>query len=317
MTPEPTSRRFQTFAWAFLVYLVMVILFGAWVRITGSGAGCGSHWPTCHGQLVPTAPDVKTLIEYTHRLTSGLCGVFGLIAIAWTWRAQGARSGAFKASLLTMFFILLEGGIGAGLVLKELVERDDSVARAVVISLHLVNTMALTGAAAAMAMADGRGYSPWRRVHPVKWLFVLAVVLITATNMSGAVTALGDTLFPTAPALGPGLFDKVREDLSPANHFLVRLRSVHPILAVITAAYLLTACQLLWTRARALAPRLTALLVAGVLGQVLLGLINIALAAPGWMQLVHLLGANLVWLTLFSLFWRLLSQPATPLAHAR
>lgn len=297
---DAKDKRFKTFAWMFLGYLVMVILFGAWVRITHSGAGCGSHWPTCHGQIIPEAPSTKTLIEFTHRITSGLCGIFGLGALVWAWRRGGALGLEFKAAALTMFFVVLEGAIGAGLVLKELVASDDSVARAIVISLHLVNTMALTAAATAMAMAGNAKRQAWRALPSLKWLCIIGALLLVGTNMAGAVTALGDTLFPKNPTLGPGLFAEVRADLDAANHFLVRLRSVHPILAVLSAGYLLALSQLMWHKLPN-ARRVTLVLVGGVFAQVFMGIMNIALAAPGWMQLMHLLGANVVWIALFAL----------------
>ncbi|MBM3783132.1 MAG: heme A synthase, partial [Acidobacteria bacterium] len=125
----------QRFAWAFAAYLIAVILFGAWVRIAGAGAGCGNHWPLCNGEVLPAAPQTKTVIEFTHRITSALCGVFGLAMI---WFTSGR---ARKAAILTMFFILVEGFVGAVLVKMELVENDASLSRAIVIALHLTNTL--------------------------------------------------------------------------------------------------------------------------------------------------------------------------------
>lgn len=309
---DAKDKRFKTFAWMFLGYLVMVILFGAWVRITHSGAGCGSHWPTCHGQIIPEAPTTKTIIEFTHRLTSGLCGIFGLGALVWAWRRGGPKGLEFKAAALTMFFVVLEGAIGAGLVLKELVASDDSVARAVVISLHLVNTMALTAAATAMAMAGPKAKRlAWSALPSLKWLCAIGAALLVFTSMSGAVTALGDTLFPKNPTLGPGLFAEVRADLGAANHFLVRLRSVHPILAVLSAGYLLAIAQLMWQKLPQARP-ITLVLVIGVIAQVIMGIMNIALAAPGWMQLLHLLGANVVWIALFALSFGLVYPKTSP-----
>lgn len=311
---EAAIKRFEQVAWAFLGYLVLVILFGAWVRISHSGAGCGSHWPTCHGELIPTAPSTKTIIEFTHRLTSGLCGIFGFVIIGWAYKRFGARSLAFKSALVTMFFIILEGAIGAGLVLKELVASDDSVARAVIISLHLVNTMALTGSAALIALAakPTEVALRWSKASALKWLCVIGAMALMMTNMAGAVTALGDTLFPKTPTLGPGLFAEVRADLSAANHFLVRLRSIHPILAVLSASYLLAMSQVAWNKLAPGTPgrRVVLVLVAGVFVQVSLGVINIALAAPGAMQLFHLLGANVVWLALFTLGFYVVAKPA-------
>lgn len=293
----PRTSSFTRYAWAFLAYLLLVILFGAWVRITHSGAGCGSHWPTCHGQIVPLAPSVETMIEYTHRLTSGLCGILGLLLVGWAARAFG-RGRVLAASIVTMVFIVIEAAVGAGLVLEELVASDDSVARAIVISLHLVNTLLLTGSAALAAWwsRDARPVSP-RALGTGTWILAAGLLALVASCMTGAVTALGDTLFPVGATEGVGLFERVTDELSPANHFLVRLRIIHPVVAVVAAGIVYGVGA--WAREHAhdeRTPRLARGLQHGVLAQVVLGILNIGLAAPGWMQLVHLLLAQGVWI---------------------
>ncbi|MCB1020397.1 MAG: COX15/CtaA family protein [Bryobacterales bacterium] len=285
-----TNIRFARYAWFFTAYLIVVILFGAWVRITHSGAGCGSHWPTCNGEIVPPAPSLETMIEYTHRLTSGLCGLLGLLLAGWAARSFGASSAVFRAAAATFVFLMIEAGIGAGIVLRELVADNDSVMRAVAVSIHLTNTLLLTGFSAYTAwLASGgrRGESPIERGPGALTAGLLALV---AMSMAGAVTALGDTLFPIEPALGPGLLDKVSADLSAANHFLVRLRALHPFVAVAGAAYL---AWLFWPGRREGWSR-AALMALAV--ELAIGLANIALAAPGWMQLVHLAVAHVVWI---------------------
>jgi heme a synthase len=288
--------RFTRYAWAFLAYLLLVILFGAWVRITHSGAGCGSHWPTCHGEIVPLAPSIETVIEYTHRLTSGLLGIFGLVLVGWAVARHGRDRVTF-AAVLTMVFIMIEALIGAGLVLRELVADDDSTARAVVIAIHLVNTLILTAAAGLTAWWswDRRPLRPAARptINRVLALGILAVVL---TAMTGAVTALGDTLFPVE-ATGGDVLARVRDDLSATRHFLVRLRIVHPVVAVATAALLLWISS--WVARAgfdATSRRVARGLKHAVAAEVVVGVANIGLAAPGWLQLVHLLLAQLVWL---------------------
>lgn len=291
------AKAFTTYAWAFLVYLVGVIMFGAWVRITHSGAGCGDHWPTCHGEIIPIEPSIETMIEYTHRLTSGMCGIFGIALVFWAWRKFGVGR-IFYAAVVTLIFIIFEGAIGAGLVLAELVEDDASVARAVVISLHLVNTLFLTGSAAFVAWWSRGGNVPSLK-HPwSKWLLA-AAALVIFTCMTGAVTALGDTLFPIAPTLGDGMWSKIRADLAPTEHFLVRLRVIHPFVAILTAIALFA----LATRARyanhserAHKAALALMVVVGI--QTVAGFVNIALAAPGWMQLSHLAIAQALWVIL-------------------
>ena len=283
--------RFTRAAWLFLGYLVAVILFGAWVRISHSGAGCGSNWPTCHGEVVPTAPTVATLIEFTHRVTSGLCGVFGVALLVWSW--MRFRWGPVtRAVALTLLFVVFEGAIGAGLVLGELVADDDSIARAVVIALHLTNTLALTAFASLAAWRSELDLQPSFMARRRR-AFTLALGLVVLTAMSGAVTALGDTLFPREVTVEAGLFAEIRDDLSSGNHFLVRLRVLHPVLAIVAAAYLI---WLLESESESNSwARLGMYLVAI---EVALGFFNIGLSAPGWLQILHLLAAQALWVAL-------------------
>lgn len=277
--------------------MLAVILFGAWVRITGSGAGCGSHWPTCHGEIIPIDPTTETIIEYTHRLTSGFLGVLGIILIGWAWRRFGNHP-IFWGTIVTMIFILIEGAIGAGIVLAELVADDDSVARAIVIAIHLVNTVTLTGAAGLVAWwSTGKVLPQFHRGGALKWLLVVALGGLVITSMSGAITALGDTLFPVDPTVGEGLFQRVRDDLSPTNHFLVRLRILHPVIAVVTALYIMAITWVIRLRqARPLVDKWALIVLSLVIAQTLVGVINILLAAPGWIQLLHLLMAQFLWI---------------------
>jgi len=294
MNPE-AHRGFRRYATVIVAYLLFVILFGAWVRITHSGAGCGSHWPTCNGDIVPLSPSTETIIEFTHRVTSGVLGPAVLVLVGWSIRLFG-RGRVTVAAVVTMVFVVLEALIGAGLVLKELVADDDSVPRAVIISLHLVNTLILTGSAALTAWwsYDYRELRP-RALGRGTWLLTAGLLALVVTCMTGAVTALGDTLFPATPA-AEGLLAHVRDDLSSANHFLVRLRIVHPVVAVVAAGALYGIGA--WAREHThdpITPRLARGLQHSVIAQVVVGITTIGLAAPGWMQLVHLLMAQIVW----------------------
>jgi heme A synthase len=296
------SPRFVRFAWFFVAYLIVVILFGAWVRIAGAGAGCGNHWPTCNGDVIPQAPEMKTVIEYTHRVTSGLCGLLVLGLAFWARRVSRP---VFYASLATLFFILVESFIGAVLVKKELVAGDASVSRAIVISLHLLNTMLLTAAAATVAWWASRGVAALPRIAVSRGMIVAVLLCLVLTSVTGAVTALGDTLFPKQPALDGSLIASVRGDLSVGQHFLVRLRVLHPLVAVISAMIVLAVSLGLRRQIKGSSTgelRLIRLLKSwqhAVLLQLVLGVVNIMLAAPGWMQIFHLLMAQALWLVVW------------------
>lgn len=293
---------FAKAAWGFLAYLLGVILFGAWVRITHSGDGCGSHWPTCGGEVIPASPSAATLIEYTHRLTSGFCGLLVLGLLVWAWRRY--RAGPTTRLLaLTSVFLLVEAGIGAGLVLGGLVGSDDSAARAIVIALHLVNTLGLTATAALAAWCSAEpGRAP--RFRHRRAAFSVGAVLVLVTAMTGAVTALGDTLLPREVEIGAGLFARITDDLGPGNHFLARLRVLHPGVALLAAGYALWLLRRETARNRWARAARDAVLV-----ECVVGFASVALAAPGWIQLLHLLVAQLFWIA-FVLAWASSDAPA-------
>src|SRR5215210_7122332 len=167
-TPPPARKydrivhtRLARFAWGVLAYNIAVILWGAFVRASGSGAGCGSHWPLCNGEVLPREPRIETIIELTHRVTSGiaLLLVVGLVVMAYRHRPKGHP--AHRAAVLTLIFMLTEAAVGAGLVLFELVADNQSMARAMFMATHLINTFFLLGAMTLTAhFASGR--APFR-----------------------------------------------------------------------------------------------------------------------------------------------------------
>lgn len=283
--------RFEKFGVFVIIYTVATILWGAWVRITGSGAGCGSHWPTCHGEIIPRSPSVETMIEYSHRLTSGLTLVFTLALFIWAFKAFPKGSKVRIGATGTLLFVLAEAILGAGLVLFELVGNNDSVARAIVIGFHLINTFGLLGfGVLTLWSAGGRQWSSpgvrWKQWVPALTLGLLAV------GMSGAITALGDTLFPVDTSVD--LMERLQADLSPSEHFLVRLRYIHPLLSIGVALGLML-LAISPPRPDKKGTFTSKLLLTLVISQVMLGWLNVELGAPGWMQLMHLLFADLLW----------------------
>ncbi|MCI0523621.1 MAG: COX15/CtaA family protein [Acidobacteria bacterium] len=300
-------NRFAKFAWSALAYVLVVIVWGAYVRASGAGAGCGSHWPLCNGEVIPRTPTVKTLIEYSHRLSSGLALILVVVMLIWALRAYGRKHPARIGAALSTFFMLTEAAIGAGLVLFEYVAENKSTARALWMSGHLINTFLLVAAMSLTAWAATT--SERFKVHgqgAINWLFAAAIIGTLILGVSGAVTALGGTLFPVT-SLAEGL----KQDLSPTAHVLIRLRFFHPFIAVVVSAFLI----LIGWLARARHPdewtkRLANALIALVMVQLGAGLINLLLHAPIWLQLVHLLLSDLIWIALMLLAFTALAQPA-------
>lgn len=291
--------RFAKYAWFVLAFNLGVILWGAYVRATGSGAGCGSHWPLCNGEVIPKSQQVETLIEFTHRASSGIAFLLVLGMLIWAWRKFPQRHRIRSVALFSMVFMITEALVGAGLVLLELVAENTSTARAISISIHLVNTFLLIAFITLTAWWASGG-------KPVRltfgnfnvWLLLIGLIGVILLGMSGALTALGDTLFPVT-----SLEEGLRQDFSPAAHFLIRLRIFHPTIAVIVSLYIILVISWITNKTKNGRNQIigrAAILI--ILLQLLAGLVNVILLAPVWLQLVHLLLADLIWigLVLFS-----------------
>ncbi len=287
------ARRFTHYAWFVTAFTVLVILWGAVVRATGSGAGCGNHWPSCNGQIIPQPEQIETVIEFTHRVTSGLSGLLVLALTVWAFRARWVSTFTRRAAALALLFMIVEATVGMLLVRLELVADNASTARAVVIALHLVNTLALLGSLTLTAWsASGRQISLRGRPRRLLWLPGIALAGLALLSAAGAVTALGDTLFPPA-SLAAGL----QQDLDATAHFLIRLRVIHPAIALVVSAFLLVAAPE-FLAASAGARRPVIVMVALVIAQIVAGFVNVILLAPVWMQVLHLLLADSLWLAL-------------------
>lgn len=285
------STNFTRFAWGVLALNLLVILWGAFVRASGSGAGCGSHWPLCNGEVVPHSPRLQTVIEFTHRAMSGVAmlAVIGLGGWSVLLFPPGHR--VREATIYAMVFFAAEALLGAGLVLLQLVAQNASAGRAFYLAMHLVNTEFLLAALALCAwFSRDSAPTPARPSMVVAATLPLAIIV----SITGVIAALGDTLFP-ATSLAEGM----RQDLSSSASFLIRLRSAHPVLAILAAAYFL-AVAVSVMRSKPLP--FTSQIALGVLvlsvAQLCAGAANLALLAPIAMQIVHLLLADLLWIAL-------------------
>ena len=308
-----TLSRFAKYSWGVLAYNVLVVLFGAYVRASGSGAGCGAHWPLCNGVIIPQPQQIQTVIEFTHRATSGITLVLVLGLLIWAWRRYPRGSLMRWSSGGAMLFTITEALVGAGLVLYGWVAKNDSIARAISVPVHLVNTFLLIGCLAITAWWATNGVPQRLRLQGLTGVLVILSALgILLLGASGAVTALGDTLFPSG-SLAQGL----QEDFSPTAHYLIRMRVYHPGIAASVGIFLFLVTG--WIRRSMGAEHLNAItlglfILYGL--QIVLGIINVALLAPVWMQILHLLVSNLVWIT-FVLMATVVFSSAVPIPAAQ
>ncbi|EFO81117.1 protoheme IX farnesyltransferase [Oscillochloris trichoides DG-6] len=289
------QQRFARFAWSVLAYNILVILWGAYVRATGSGAGCGSHWPLCNGEVIPRAEEVETLVEFMHRTTSGLALLMVVGMLIWALRLFPKGHLARLGASWSMILIIVESLLGAGLVVFGLVAGNTSVARSLAGGIHLINTLLLLGAITLTAWWAGGGAAiRLRGQGSIGWMLGVAVLAVLGLGATGAMTALGDTLFPS-DSLRAGL----AQDFDPTAHFLVRLRVWHPLLAAATGVYLLVISQIIARQRPSREARMANLaLLLLFLAQLGIGTINLVLMAPILLQIIHLLLADLVWVVL-------------------
>ena len=285
-------RNFSRYAWAVLAYNVFVILLGAFVRSSGSGAGCGSHWPLCNGEVLPQAPGIATLIEFSHRLTSGVALLLVGGLLLWARRLYAAGQPARVAAMWSMGFIVVEALVGAALVLLQLTGDNPALLRGGVIAVHLANTLLLLGALTLCAWHAAGGVPvqlPKGAPAAAIWLGTGLLVLV---GSSGAITALGDTLFPAA-SLSAGL----QQDFDPGAHLFVRLRIWHPVLAIGTGLYIIVLARIWGLEGQPAAVRRAARALIVVVGlQWVGGTLAVLLLAPLWIQITHLLMADVLWI---------------------
>lgn len=303
------SRRLRWFAWAVLAYFIAVILWGGLVRATSSGAGCGDHWPLCNGTVVQHSPHLDTIIEFTHRVTSGISFFAAVGLLAWTFAGTKKGHLARAAAVAAVVFTLFEALLGALLVELGLTAQSHSPLRAPYLALHLTNTLLLLAALTLTAhFLDRRhGYTSGtiRLVAPIGGLAAALMLLIV--GVTGSLAALGDTLFP-ATSLGAAL----SEDFSATSGWLVRWRWTHPMVAGLAAIFLgwlliRASRQAGYWNNRKLAGWVLVLLAL----QYGLGVLDVLLLAPVWLQIAHLLGADLLWTTVVVLAARFTLEPIT------
>jgi heme A synthase len=291
---------FHRFACGLIVYNVAVVVWGAYVRASGSGAGCGDNWPHCGsgGEFVPTAAPAGTWIEWTHRTSTAILGPLLLTMAIWAFVSFKKGSPVRKAALGVLVFTAIEAWIGRHLVLNKLVVDDASTQRAIWMSLHLANILSLMACLTLTAWFS-------RNAPRVRWLqhgklgamWAASFIGLVLLAITGALSALGDTLYPAT-----SLIAGMQQDFAAEAALLLKTRPLHPLTATLVSLFvawtiLLTMRERPSSQIRKMAPVVLALLGA----QYIFGWWNLLILAPIWAQLTHLFLANLVWIGLVAL----------------
>lgn len=289
-----SPANFHKLCWILVVYTVLVIIWGAWVRISHSGDGCGNNWPLCDGAYIPAELDKKTFIEYFHRLTSGFYGIFVIIILFLAFKLFPQQSATRQIGLVTFFLMIIEALLGAALVLKGLVGENATIFRLVVMTLHQINSLLLTGSTVLLALTTNHELRfEWKKFF-LKARLGFIFMLLPAT---GAWAALANTLFPSL-----SLQEGLAKDLSSATPWILKLRVIHPFIALSLGLFLV---YLFFKKFEKYQEKnqtdlaQSSLLVAGAFSLTLFfGILTLLFLSPVWMKLVHLTLAQVVWISL-------------------
>lgn len=302
--------RVSRFAWATLGCNLAVVLWGAYVRATGSGAGCGNKWPICDGGASGTTATAHTIIEFTHRMTSGAALIMVVCLLVWCWRSTSRGNWARYSAALSAGLLMNEALLGGALVLLGYVAQDKSAGRVLFLGLHFGNTLLLLAALSLTAEWLSKGGDGFRLIPRARRVGVIAVGLLATMiiGITGTVAALADTLFPAS-----SLQRSILEDFSSGAPTLLRVRLLHPAVAAIAVAYVVWVVFTTWSERDA--KRAIALIFLLFL-QVGIGIMNVLLMAPIWLQIVHLFVADLLWILLVLVSAeRVLESASTPRAR--
>jgi cytochrome c oxidase assembly protein subunit 15 len=303
--PTHTSATLPRYAALTLGFMVFVVLEGAVVRATGSGAGCGNHWPLCNGEVIPVHPRLATIIEFVHRQLTTVCTLLVIALVVSIFRARPRGSRPRRAAVWSGILLLTEGALGAILVKGGYVESNASNMRVLMQCIHFTNTMLLLAALTLtwwwlrprpVVLPAHTAPSTHARLRFIAWTAVIATIVIGAT---GSVAALADTLFPS-PSLASGL----AQDFASTAPLLIRMRWLHPAAAIIGLA-----CAI-WL-SLALRSRAARWLLTLIAAQIVLGITDVLLLAPTWMQVLHLLGADLYWIALIAIASSVLTETSS------
>jgi protoheme IX farnesyltransferase len=284
-----------------IVASLLVMLFGAFVRASLSGDGCGTSWPFCNGgSLLPDTSVLKSVIEFTHRATSGLL----LLCLAGLYvaarRVFPARHDVRSGLLWAVVACVVSAFIGMLLVRFGWVVFDRSLGRAITMPIHLVNNLVLlAGLVWAQHRAAGGAISKWKGQGPLGQAFTMSVISVFLLCMTGALSAMGKTAFAVEKAMTNNLTERIQMHIGEGAHWILRGGALHPLLATSFGIMLVLCVNLMMTRRPEPGVKKWGQYTIGIfLVQMAFGLVNLIVSAPWMMQLGHLLLALLNWMAL-------------------
>lgn len=314
MSQKAIESKIRIWVSFLLFYTIVVILWGAWVRISHSGDGCGDTWPLCNGQVIPEAARGKTWVEYGHRFTSGLYGIFVIFLFVWVskLKSKWRLNSVYRWSFWTLVFMISEAALGAKLVLFKLVSTDQSVWRLVVMSLHQLNSFLLVAFTVRFLAAtfESSYYERWVNVQSrSSSLFLFArpwfLVGFLVIAVTGAWAALSTTLFPST-----SLLDGFAKDMASESHLVLRIRGFHPVFGLLVGGSLCLGLYRLSSQVNEFLARI-ALVASGLIaGGIVIGILTLFMLSPVPLKLLHLLMAHLLWSTSV-FFYHFYSAPRT------
>ena len=300
MAKETKLDRFAKYAWFVLGWNIVVILWGVFLRASKSGDGCGQHWLTCRGEVIPSAPELKTIIEFSHRVTSSMAGLLLIVLFVWAfwrWRTLNNKQNwlTVKTALMSLVFVIIEGLLGAGLVLTGNTAENLTPERPVWMAGHLVNTFILLAFLTLTARyASGGRPIYFREERKYLAAIVIGIAAIFLIGISGSIAALSHMIFPSGTVAAG-----VAMDFSPTSNMLLRLRLLHPITAILSSVFLIFLTGWLSRQAgdQPSVSRWSNILSILVLCQIAFGAATLLTLAPIVMQIGHLLLADAIWIS--------------------
>jgi len=312
------ARVLRRLAWTGAVFVLGLIVLGGVVRITGSGMGCGDHWPRCDGQWFPPL-DLPTLIEIGHRWVAALVSLLVLAVAIVAWRRHRDEPALRSPALLALVLLVVQVLLGAVTVKLALPPW--------VIVTHLANAMVLLAVLMVVALraggrAEGRNgvrtggaflpplrpsAFPPSEPHHAHGLIVATAALGFVVILFGAQVA---NFHAGLLCLGfPLCSDGV---LPPAN----RLAALHWTHRVLAFAFLGLTIAMVSRVSRSADPagqslrRAAALVLAATVAQIGVAAAMVLNLLPAPLRVLHLLVGSLVWAALVLLVFRSSRTPA-------